>query len=291
MASHQSNQPALIMDNQASTCATLATGEDRSMSSSPNRYTGKVALVTGSSRGIGKAIAMQFARSGADVVINYNSSRKSAQETVEEIKQLGRRAMAVQADVSDVTSITRMFQEAVERFGRLDVVVSNAGVEHFDKLEDITPETYDRVFGINSRGQFFVAQQAYRFIERGGSVVLTSSVAAKLSGLPDHALYGATKAAVEAFVRNLTADFSPKRVRINAIAPGGVDSDMAGENAWRYAPGGHAGMSYEECKRRLAAVNPMKRFAQPQDIAEAVDMLCSPEAHWINGEWTTASRN
>ncbi|KAI5303719.1 hypothetical protein KEM56_007258 [Ascosphaera pollenicola] len=255
------------------------------VTANPDRYTGKVALVTGSSRGIGKAIALQFARSGADVVINYNSNLECAKQTVKEITAMGRRAAAIQADVSDIDSIRRMFEEAMRRFHRVDIVVSNSGIEHFDKLEDITPEIFDKVFGINTRGQFFVAQQAYQFIEQGGSVVLTSSVAAKLYGLPDHALYGATKAAVEAFVRNLTADFSPKRVRINAIAPGGVDSDMAGENAWRYTPGGYEGMPYEECKRRLAEMNPMKRFGQPEDIAQAVDMLCSPEAHWINGKF------
>ncbi|KAI5286944.1 hypothetical protein KEM54_006368 [Ascosphaera aggregata] len=248
------------------------------------RYLGKVALVTGSSRGIGKAIALQLARSGADVVINYNSNEESAKKTVKEIVAVGCRAIAIQADVTDVPSIKRMFKEAMHKFGRIDLVVSNSGIEHFDKLGDITPEIFDRVFGINTRGQFFVAQQAYEYIEHGGTVILTSSVAAKLAGLPDHALYGATKAAVEAFVRNLTADFSPKRVRINAIAPGGVDSDMAGENAWRYTPGGYEGMPYEECKRRLAKVNPMKRFGRPEDIAEAVDILCSPEAHWINGQ-------
>ncbi|KAI5291233.1 hypothetical protein KEM55_008391 [Ascosphaera atra] len=255
----------------------------------PNRYTGQVALVTGSSRGIGKAIALQLARSGADIIINYNRSSTSAAQTVSEIETLGRRAISIQADVSDHASIVRLFEEAMHRMGRLDIVVSNSGIEHFEPLQDITPATFDRVFGINARAQFFVAQQGYRHISEGGAMVLTSSVAARMGGLKEHALYGATKAAVEMFVKNLTADFAEKKVRINAIAPGGVDSDMAVENAWRYTPGGTREMDYEECKRRLGQINPMGRFGRPEDIAQAVDVLCSPEAHWINGEFMGGS--
>ncbi|RHZ44132.1 uncharacterized protein CDV56_100155, partial [Aspergillus thermomutatus] len=257
--------------------------------SSGPAFAGKVALVTGSSRGIGREIALGLAVRGADIVINYFSSEAKAQEVVKEIKALGRKAVAIRADVSSYEAIQGLFREAVAAFGKIDVVVSNSGVEHFETIDKVTPEQYDHVFNINTRGQFFVAQQGYQYISPGGSIVLMSSIAANLRGLADHAIYSASKAAVEAFVRSLPSDFAPKRVRVNAIAPGGIDSDMANDNAWRYVPGGDASMPYETAKDALGRMCPLGRFGLPQDVAKVVAFLASDEGGWINGQVITIS--
>lgn len=248
-------------------------------------------LVTGSSRGIGKGIALHLAACGADIAVNYVHSAKSAQATVDEIMALGRRAIAVQADVSKPDEVKRMFAETVAQLGKLNVVCSNSGIECFESLEDTTPELYDRVMNLNTRGQFFVAKEGYLHMETGGRIILTSSVAAHMRGLVGHSLYAASKAAIEAFVRSFPNDFAPKRVTVNAIAPGGVATDMAVENAWRYAPGGNPEMSLEQIYDGLAAICPLGRFAVPSDIAKTVAFLASDDSEWINGEQSSHMRN
>ncbi|KAL4945515.1 hypothetical protein BDV06DRAFT_209386 [Aspergillus oleicola] len=257
--------------------------------SNPLAFEGKVALVTGSSRGIGREIALGLASRGADIVINYFSNEAKANEVVKTIQSLGRKAVAIKADVSKYSEIQKLFVDATTAFGKIDVVVSNSGVEHFETIEEITPEQYDHVFSINTRGQFFVAQQGYKAISPGGSIILMSSIAANLRGLPDHAIYSASKAAIEAFVRSLPSDFAPKRVRVNAIAPGGINSDMAIENAWRYVPGGSPSMPYAQAKEALGKICPLGRFGEPEDVAKVVAFLASDEGGWINGQTVTIS--
>ncbi|KAJ5725587.1 uncharacterized protein N7483_006944 [Penicillium malachiteum] len=250
---------------------------------------GKVALVTGSSRGIGREIALGLAVRGADIIINYFSNETKAQEVVKTIKQLGRNSVAIRADVSSYESIQKLFREGHAAFGKIDIVVSNSGVEHFETIEKTTPEQFDQVFSVNTRGQFFVAQQGYQYISPGGSIVLMSSIAANLRGLADHALYSASKASIEAFVRSLPSDFAPKRVRVNAIAPGGIDSDMAVENAWRYVPGATQDTPYAEAKEALGKMCPLGRFGLPTDVAKVVAFLSSDDGGWINGQTITIS--
>ncbi|KAJ5188058.1 hypothetical protein N7491_004382 [Penicillium cf. griseofulvum] len=252
-------------------------------------FEGKVALVTGSSRGIGREIALGLALRGADIIVNYLSNEGKAQEVVKTVKQIGGKAVAIKADVSSYESIQTLFREAVAVFGKIDIVVSNSGVEHFETIEKITPEQYDHVFSINTRGQFFVAQQGYQHISPGGSIILTSSIAANLRGLADHAIYSASKAAIEAFVRSLPSDFAPKGVRVNAIAPGGIDSDMANDNAWRYVPGADASLPYAMAKEALGKMGPLGRFGVPGDVAKVVAFLASEEGGWINGQTITIS--
>jgi 3-oxoacyl-[acyl-carrier protein] reductase len=139
---------------------------------------GKVALVTGSGRGIGRGIALELAERGASVVINYANASKGAQETVQEIQKCGSKAVAIKADVTKVPDVRRLFKEAVDHFGRLDIVMSNSGTEIFKAEDQITEEDYDRVFGLNTRAQFFVAQEAYKTLQHGGRIILMSSVAA-----------------------------------------------------------------------------------------------------------------
>lgn len=234
---------------------------------------GKVALITGSGRGIGKGIALELAARGAAVVINYAKSADKAQEVVKEISKLGSKAIALQADVSKPDEIVKMFEQAHAHFGHIDIVVSNSGVEVWSKEEDITPADFDHIFNINTRGQFFVGQQASKYLGRGGRLILMSSIAAQLTGIPNRkyalpvntsslyhnlailcvvmvtrilyskcawltltsildALYAGSKAAVEGFTRSFAVDLGEKGITVNAIAPGGVKTDMFDENAW-----------------------------------------------------------
>lgn len=204
---------------------------------------GKVAIVTGAGRGIGKGIALEFAARGAKVIINYRKSTQEAQAVVKEIKALGSDAVAIQADVTKIPDIIRLFEEGKQAFGRLDIVMSNSGKEDFTPLLEVTPEIYDDVFNTNTRSQFFVAQQAYKHLEVGGSVILMSSIAAATRRPPNHSLYAGSKNAIKAFVRALSTDMGDKRIRVNAIAPGGVKSDMFAHAAWRYVPNGTADLS------------------------------------------------
>ena len=176
------------------------------MSSQPavpgTRFDGKVALITGSSRGLGRQIAVELASRGASIVINYAKSASAADEVVEEVEKLGQKAIAIKADVSKPAEIVQLFEKAIDHFGRLDVVVSNSGLEHFGKIEDVTADEFDRVFAVNTRGQFLVAQQAYKHLQVGGRLILTSSISAQAKGVRDHAVYAGSKAAVEAFARS-----------------------------------------------------------------------------------------
>jgi tetrahydroxynaphthalene reductase len=167
----------------------------------PFRLDGKVALVTGSGRGIGAAIALALGQRGAKVVVNYAHSSGPANQVVSQIKAAGSDAVAIQADVSDVAQIVRLMDETVEHFGKLDIVSSNSGVVSFGHLKDVTPEEFDRVFGVNTRGQFFVAREAYKRLSVGGRIVLTSSNTATVKGVPNHTVYSGSKGAIETFVK------------------------------------------------------------------------------------------
>ncbi|KAI9046703.1 hypothetical protein LZ554_009441 [Drepanopeziza brunnea f. sp. 'monogermtubi'] len=246
---------------------------------------GKVALVTGSGRGIGRGIALGLAQRGASVVVNYANTAKGAQQTVSLIEQLGRKAFAIKADVTKVSEVERLFKEAVAHFGRIDIVMSNSGTENFQSADQITEAEYDKVFNLNTKAQFFVAQQAYIHMEKGGRIILMSSIAATMSGVPNHALYAGSKAAVEGFTRSFSADCGPtKGITVNAIAPGGVKTDMFDENAWHYSPGATPESSPESIEAGIAKMCPLKRCAVPEDIARVVAFLASKESEWINGQ-------
>lgn len=244
---------------------------------------GKVALITGAGRGIGRGIAVELGRRGASIVVNYGSSSRAAEEVVSELAGLGAKAVALQADISDPAAVAGLFDEAISYMGHLDIVVSNSGMEVWCPEVDVTPELFDRVFNLNCRGQFFVAQQALRHCRRGGRLVLTSSIAASVGGIPNHALYAGSKAAIEGFTRAFAVDCGEKGMTVNAIAPGGVKTDMFDENAWHYVPGGYKGMPMDSIDKGLANMCPLKRVGTPADIGKAVFMLCSDEGEWING--------
>lgn len=246
--------------------------------------TGKVALVTGSGRGIGAGIALELAKKGASVVVNYASSSTSAEKVVQEIQSLGVQSTAIKADLTKVDEIEALFQAIIERFGRLDIVVSNSGREKFAPLEETTLEDFNEVFDLNTRAQFFVTKNACKYLHPGGRVVLMSSIAAGI-GVAGHALYAGSKSAVEGFTRCFAADFGKKRCTVNAIAPAGIKSDMWMSNAWRYAPGCNKNSSIEEIETALANGSPLQRCGVPADIGRVVAFLASPAGEWINGEF------
>ena len=250
----------------------------------PQTFTGRVALVTGGGRGIGAGIATELARRGAQVAINYAHSRDSAQKVVDTIGATGAQAAAFQADLTKLEEIEGLFKQVTAHFGRLDIVVSNSGRESFMPLPETTLEAFNDVFDLNTRAQFFVAKNAYDYISPGGRVILMSSIAAGV-GVPGHALYAGSKAAVEGFTRCFAADFGKKKCTVNTIAPAGVKSDMWLQNSWRYAPGCDKGSSLDDIETALANGSPLGRCGVPEDIGRVVCLLASPDGEWINGEF------
>ncbi|KAH6615890.1 hypothetical protein B0J18DRAFT_373737 [Chaetomium sp. MPI-SDFR-AT-0129] len=252
---------------------------------------GKVALITGAGRGIGRGVALELARRGASIVVNYVSSAGPAQEVVKEAESYGTgsRAVAIQADVSRVSEIKRLFEEAKAHFGRVDIVMSNSGTESWDKTEEVTEEKYDHVFNLNARAQFFVGQAAFEHLEKNGRLILMTSIAAGLLGVKNHALYNSSKMAVIGMVKAFATDFGVKGITVNGVAPGGIKSDMFTENAWHYIPGGTPDIPAAEIERKMAEHCPLGRCAVPQDVARVVAFLASEDGGWVNGQILTIS--
>ena len=240
------------------------------------RLDGKKALVTGGSRGIGAAVVRRLVAEGASVAVNYRSNAQRAKALVHELDGGTTRVVALQGDVTDPGSIHELTAAAVQQLGGLDIAVSNAGVEHFNALADITAEEFAHVFDTNVRGQLFVAQAAAAVLPDGGRIVLTGSASTRLS-VRHHALYAASKAAVATMVRNLAVELADQGITINAISPGGTATDMAAENAVHYT--GLVDRSAGEVRPRTA----LARLAQPEEIAAAVAFLVSADASYITG--------
>src|SRR5947209_4902274 len=238
------------------------------------RLTGKVAVVTGASKGIGAAIALHLAAEGAAVVVNYASSKQGAERVVGEITARGGKAIAVQADVAKPEDIRRLFAEAKRAFGRLDVLVNNAGIYQFAPLEEVTPEHFHKLFDLNVLGLILTTQEAARhFGPDGGSVVNISSVVSTAAP-PNASVYSATKAAVDAVTRSLAKELGPRNIRVNAINPGMVETE--GVHA--------AGLSSSDFRRQIEAQTPLGRIGQPQEIGPAAVFLASNDSGWITGE-------
>lgn len=243
------------------------------------RLTGKKALVTGGSRGIGAAIVRALVAEGAAVAVNYRADAERAKELVHELDTEATRVVAIQADVADPGAARELTAAAVEELGGLDIAVSNAGVEHFGALEDITADDFGRVFDVNVRGQLFVAQAAAAVLPSGGRIVLTSSASTRMA-VRHHTLYAASKAAVSTMVSNLAVELADRGITINAVSPGGTSTDMAAENAHNYAGLVLPARPGEDTPRPAVA---LARLARPEEIAAAVAFLVSPEASYVTG--------
>lgn len=232
---------------------------------------GKVAVVTGASRGIGAAVARRLAAEGAAVVVNYARRADAAEAVVADIRAAGGRAVAVGADVADPAQVARLFDEAVAAFGRVDVLVNNAGVGAFVPLDEVRPEFVRGQFSVNVDGVLFASQEAARrFGEGGGRIVNLSSVVT--DGVPPGgAVYAATKAAVEMVTRALAAELGPRGVTVNAVSPGAVETDM-------YHDSGAVGFADYMVQR-----TPLGRIGNVDDIAGPVAFLVSEDARWITG--------
>ncbi|MDX2730250.1 MULTISPECIES: SDR family NAD(P)-dependent oxidoreductase [unclassified Streptomyces] len=242
------------------------------------RLTGRKALVTGGARGIGAAVARRLAADGADVAINYRSSGDAAEALAAEITAVGRRAVALKADVSEPDQIRRLVDESAEALGGLDILVSNAGIEYFGKLDDVTPADFDRVFAINARAQFFAVQSAARHMGEGGRIVLTSSESAH-KAVFYHAVYASSKAAVECIALNLSPELGRRGITINAVAPGGTVTDMSAHAASHYV---HPDVD-TDFHTLVRTASSLGRMADPAEIAAVVSFLVSDDASFITG--------
>ncbi len=239
-----------------------------------SKLAGKVAVVTGASKGIGAAIAKHLAAEGAAVVVNYSSSKEGAERVVAEITSNGGKAVAVQANISKETDIRRLFAEAKKAFGRLDILVNNAGIYEFAPLSDVTPEHFHKMFDLNVLGLILATREAVnQFGPNGGAVVNISSVAAS-SAPPTTSVYSATKAAVDAVTRSLAQELGPRNIRVNSINPGMVETE--GVHA--------AGIAASDFRTQIEAQTPLGRIGQPNDIAPAAVFLASPDSAWLTGE-------
>lgn len=252
---------------------------------------GKVALITGAGRGIGRGCAIELGKRGASVIVNYVSSKGPAEEVCKTIEGFsnGAKAISIQADVSNVSQIQQLFKEAKDHFGKIDIVMSNSGTESWDKTEEVSEEKYDHVFNLNAKAQFFVGQTAYNYLEEGGRLILMSSIAAGLLGVKDHALYNASKMAVIGMIKAFATDFGKKGITVNGVAPGGIKSDMFASNAWHYIPGGTPDWPADKIETLMANNCPLGRCAVPEDVARVVAFLASSDGGWVNGQVITIS--
>jgi 3-oxoacyl-[acyl-carrier protein] reductase len=238
-----------------------------------SKLTGKVAVVTGASKGIGAAIAKALAAQGAAVVVNYASSKAGADAVVQAITAAGGKAVAAHGDVSKAADAQGIIDAAVKAYGRLDVLVNNSGVYEFSAIADITEDHFHRQFNINVLGLLLTTQAAAKHFGEGASVINIGSNATSVLP-PDSAVYSGTKGAVDAITGVLAKEFGPRKIRVNSINPGGVETE-----------GVHAqGFIGSEFMDALIAQTPLGRIGQPDDIADVAVFLASDDARWITGE-------
>jgi len=237
----------------------------------------KVVLVTGSGRGIGRAIALHFARRGAHLVVNFFRNRKPAEETVEEIRQLGSRALLVKADVGELEGIDQLFSEVEREFGGLDILVSNAASGYNRPVMEQKPKGWDWTMNINARALLFAAQKAAPLMEkRGGGAIIALSSPGSTRVLPEYVVVGASKAALEAITRYLAVELAPKNIVVNAVSPGVVATEALQHFATMQAE--------ENLLERVVQLTPAGRLITPEDVAGVVAFLCSPAASMIRGQ-------
>jgi 3-oxoacyl-[acyl-carrier protein] reductase len=231
----------------------------------------KVAIITGSSTGIGRQVAFQLGRMGIITIINYNSNQKEAQDVVKEIIFEGGKAIAIKADISKLSELEKLFTQTIITYGRVDILINNAGLMINNLLENVSEEEFDRHFTINVKGTYFACQQALKYMKDKGRIInFSTSVTSAM--FPSYSVYAATKGAVEQITRQLAKEFGSKGITINAIAPGPVKTElfMKGKS--------------EQQIEMLSKMNSFGRIGEPEDIADVIELLVSDKSHWITGQ-------
>lgn len=233
---------------------------------------GKCALVTGASKGVGRGIALELARQGADVAVNYNSDTAGAEATAAEIRALGRRAPVVQADVSNSAQVDAMFERVLGEFGRLDILVNNAGIQTWKPLLELTEEEWDRVLDVNLKGCFLCTQRAARRMkEAGGGVIINIGSGCNKWPFPNLVNYTASKGGIEQFTKVAAVELGPYRIRVNCVAPGAIEIERTRQEAGDYAG-------------TWSRLTPLRRIGLPSDVGAAVAFLCEDRAEFITGQ-------
>ncbi|MCF0065780.1 glucose 1-dehydrogenase [Dyadobacter chenwenxiniae] len=244
-----------------------------------NKLKDKVAIVTGASKGIGASIATYFAAEGAKVVVNYASSKEGAERVVKAIIENGGIAIAVQGDVSKKSDVSKLFEETQRAFGTLDILVNNAGIFEYARIEDATANSFHQQFNINVLGSLFAIQESLKmFGDKGGNIINISSGASK-TPVPTGSIYSASKAALDAITISLSKEFSGRKIRINSLLPGAIETEGTHSN-------GFIGSDFEA---KVVANTPLGRTGQPEDVAKVAVFLASDDAGWITGEKISVS--
>jgi len=239
-----------------------------------NKLDGKVAVVTGASKGIGASIAKHLAAEGAAVVVNYHSGKSDADRVVTEITHAGGRAVALQANLSQKAEIDRLFAETRNAFGRLDILVNNAGIYEFTPLENVTEEHFHKQFNLNVLGLMLASQKAAEYFDSAGGSIINIGSVAGTNPQPGASVYSATKAAVDAVTKSLSKELGARKIRVNSLNPGMVETE--GVHA--------AGVLGTDFHKQIVAQTPLGRIGQPQDIGKVAAFLASDDAGWISGE-------
>ncbi|MFS4459131.1 SDR family NAD(P)-dependent oxidoreductase [Bdellovibrio sp. HCB2-146] len=238
------------------------------------KLNGKVAVVTGASKGIGAAIAKEYAANGASVVVNYSTSKEDAERVVKEIIANDGKAIAVQGSVANASDVKRIFEQTKQAFGKLDVLVNNAGIYKFDSIEEVTEEEFHRQFNTNVLGVLLSTREAVKyFSSEGGSIINVSSVVST-NPIPGTAIYAATKGAVDTMTIGLARELAGRKIRVNNIAPGGIETEGSIT----------LGMIGSDLEKQIVAQTPLGRIGQPQDIAKIALFLASDDSGWVTGE-------
>jgi len=232
---------------------------------------GKVAIVTGASRGIGRVVAEKLADLGAKVVINYSSNLPKATEVMAGIIAKGGQAIAIHANISKLSDVEGLFAKTIEKFDKVDILINNAGLMILKPLLDVTEEEFDKQFAVNVKGTFFACQQAMKYMENNGRIVnFSTSVAGQM--FPAYSVYAGTKGAIEQFTRQLAKEFGPKKITINAVAPGPVNTELF-----------NIGKTEQQIEG-MKKMNAFGRIGEPDDIANVIEFLVSDKAQWVTGQ-------
>jgi len=243
------------------------------------KLNGKVAIVTGASKGIGAAIAKEYAAQGASVVVNYSSSKEGADKVVKEIIAQDGKAIAIQANVAKSGDVKSLFEETKKAFGRLDILVNNAGVYKFDPIEEITEEEFHRQFNTNVLGLLLSTREAVKYFDSNGGNIINISSVVSTNPMPGSAIYAATKGAVDTITVELSRELASRKIRVNTIAPGGVETE-----------GLHTmGVIGSDFEKQMISLTPLGRLGQPQDISKIALFLASDDAGWVTGERISGS--